>query len=155
MNIYEVLKELGIKYEEISHKAVFTIKEALDEEIPKKIAGVECKNLFLKFRDKYFLVVIEASKRVDLKSLSSFVNVPRLSFASSEDLEEILELTGSSVTPLGIINDEFRRVELLFDKDLKDKKILVHPLVNTKTMAIKWTDLVKFVEWKGSRYYIF
>ena len=88
-------------------------------------------------------------------SLSSFVNVPRLSFASSEDLEEILELTGGSVTPLGIINDEFRRVELLFDKDLKDKKILVHPLVNTKTMAIKWTDLVKFVEWKGSRYYIF
>ena len=45
MTIYEILDELKISYEEISHKAVFTVDEA--NAIEEQINGLGCKNLFL------------------------------------------------------------------------------------------------------------
>ena len=48
MDIYELLKKLDIKYEEISHKAIFTVEEGKEIDREMKLEGVACKNLFLK-----------------------------------------------------------------------------------------------------------
>lgn len=45
MNIYMILQELGIGYNEIEHEAVFTVEQA--QSIKNKISGTGCKNLFL------------------------------------------------------------------------------------------------------------
>ena len=37
MNIYDILKELDIRYEEIEHKAIYTAEEALQENIANRI----------------------------------------------------------------------------------------------------------------------
>jgi len=151
--IYDVLKKLEINYCEIEHKAVYTIEEALIEDIPSKIDGIECKNLFVKNKDNYYLIFISAEKRANLKEISKNMNESKLSFASEEELKKILDLSIGSVTPLGIINDKENKVILLIDKELIDKKVLVHPNINTKTISIELNDLIKIIEFFNHKYY--
>ena len=42
--------------------------------------------------------------------------------------------------------DKNNKVIVLLDKELKDKKILVHPNRNTTTISINYQDLIKFIE---------
>ncbi len=155
MDLYNILNELNISYEEISHKALFTIKDAIDENITSKIDGVECKNLFVKGKDKFYLIFIEAKKRADLKYLASLVNEKKLFFASEEELYNILGLNRGSVTPLGIINDSSNLVKLLFDRDLYNSKVLMHPNVNSKTLSMEFSDLIRIVEYTNHDYLLF
>ncbi len=155
MDIYNILNELNIKYEQIEHKPVFTIEEALEENIPDKINGVECKNLFVKNKDNYYLIFMEASKRANLKELAKLLNKSKLSFSNEKELKEILKLNIGSVTPIGIINDKNNLVVLLIDRDLKGKKVLVHPNTNTKTMSIEYEDLIRFIEYTNHKYIVF
>lgn len=153
MNVYELLNKLNISYREIEHKAVYTIKEAVDEKIMERIEGVECKNLFLKSKNKYYLVFVSAFKKVDLKELARSLNISHFSFASEEELKNILGLDLGSVTPLGLINDKNNVVTLLIDEELMKKKVLVHPLVNTKTISIRLEDLILLIENVGHKYF--
>lgn len=155
MEIYNVLDKLNIKYEELTHKAVYTIEEALKENIPDRIEGIECKNLFVKSKTSYYLIFIRADKRADLKLLANLLKEEKLTFAKEEELKSILGLDIGSVTPLGIINDKENVVTLLIDKELENKKVLVHPNINTKTLSIKFDDLMKFIEYTEHRYMFF
>lgn len=151
MDIYEVFKKLNIEYNEIEHKPLYTILDA--KVIKGKIEGQECKNLFLTDnKDGYYLVIIEDKKRSDLKQLQELLNVSKLSFASASKLKEILNLIPGSVTPLSIIYDNNNKVTLLIDNDLKNKMLLFHPNTNTKTVSIKYDDLIKFIEFEKHKY---
>lgn len=151
MELYEVLKRLNIFYDEVCHEAVFTTEEA--EFIKSRIEGIGCKNLFLtNHKGSYYLVVLKDDKRANMKELSSFLGVSRLSFASEKELESILKLKKGSVTPLGIINDKNNLVTLILDRDLKENKILVHPNTNTKTISINFNDLIHFIEYENHKY---
>ena len=87
--------------------------------------------------------------------IASLLNVSHLSFASTEALKNILKLKQGSVTPLGIMNDRDNLVELVIDSDLKDKKVLVHPNTNTRTISIDFNDLIKFIEYEKHKYVYF
>ncbi len=151
MNIYDVLDKLSISYEEITHDAVKTVKEA--KEIENMIDGVPVKNLFLTDNENsYYLVMLEARKRADLKKITRLVNKKHLSFASVNDLKDILKLDPGSVTPLGIINDRDNKVKIVIDKDLAGMKILVHPNVNIKTISINFDDLIMFIKYENHDY---
>lgn len=152
MGIYEILNSLDIEYKEIEHKAVFTSSEA--EFIKDMIKGEGVKNLFLKSKNDYYLVLTPDNKRVDLKNLSNRVN-SHLSFASPEELKNILNLEPGSVTPLGLINDTKHEVKVLIDEELIGKVILVHPLVNTKTLSLKMSDLIKLINYLKNEYIIY
>lgn len=153
--IYDVLEKLNINYDEVAHKAIYTAQEAREENIAKRIDGLECKNLFLKCKDKYYLVFIKAAKRADLKELAKLVNVNKLTFASVDELNSILKISIGSVTPLGVINDEKLLVKLLIDKDLIDNKLLMHPDTNTKTLSLHYNDLIRFIEYTKHEYILF
>lgn len=150
-DILEVLKELKIEYKIVEHEAVYTVEEA--EAIKTKIAGIGCKNLFLKHNKDYYLYVLRDDKRADLKDISSKLNLGRLSFSSEEELKEKLKLTRGAVTPMGIINDN-ASVKLIIDKDLKDNYLLVHPNRNTATISISFDDLIKFINQFQNDYYL-
>ena len=153
MNLYAVLKELNIIYEEISHDKVMTIEEA--KKIENMIDGIGSKNLFLTDKKNYYLVVLEENKKANIKDLMAVIGCKKLSFASSDRLKEVLDLEEGSVTPLGIINDVNNKVILLIDHELKDKKILFHPNINTKTISIWYNDLIKFTEHFDHKYIVF
>lgn len=150
MEPYETLNKLNIEYKEIEHIPVFTSNEA--EFTKKLIKGIGVKNLFLKSsKNNYYLVLTPDTKKVDLKALSKLIN-SHLSFAKETELQDILKLERGSVTPIGLINDIKHEVIVLIDKDLKDNLVLVHPLVNTKTISIEMKDLIQIIEYLKNEY---
>ena len=76
MDLYIVLGNLGIAYEETEHDPVYTVEQA--QSVKSRISGVGCKNLFLTDhrRTKYLLVIIEESKQADLKQLQPLPELP-------------------------------------------------------------------------------
>jgi len=151
MEILKLLKKLNINYELLEHKAVFTSEEA--SFIKEQIEGLGVKNLFLKDTKKnYYLLLREDTKPVDLKKIQEKVGTSRLSFGNEEELKNIMNLTKGSVSPLGIINDKNNLITIIIDNELKDKKLLVHPLINTCTISIKYEDLIKIIEHEKHNY---
>lgn len=151
MDLYEVLDKLNIQYSEIEHEKVYTVQQA--QNIKLMIDGIGCKNLFLTDKKgKYTLVILEDNKKANIKDLAKISSTNHLSFASEKELKNILNLEQGSVTPLGIINDTDNKVLILIDKDLENKKLLVHPNINTKTISIDYNDLIKFIDYENHKY---
>jgi len=149
--VFDQLEQLGIPFEIVHHPAVFTIEEMEELGIDKK--GEIAKNLFLRDdRGKnHYLVVVKKDKKVDLKELRNRLNSSRLGFASEERLYKYLQLTKGSVTPLGVINDEERAVNVVIDKDFVGiSKIGVHPNNNTATIFMSFDDLIKVIKEHGN-----
>ena len=152
MDIYKFLTQLGIDYQKINHQSVSTVEEAMF--INEQIDGVAYKNLFLKSSDKqFFIYMMTVEKRADLKYIAKQIGSKRLSFASDEELVELLKLIPGSVTPLGIINDN-KRVKILIDRELRAQRLLIHPNINTATISITYDDLLLFINACGNEYLI-
>jgi len=96
-------------------------------------------------------VVLGKDKKADLKELRKQLGSSALSFASEQRLEKYLMLSKGSVSPLGIINDTNREVEVAFDVELTTKEILgIHPNDNTATVLLSFADLKKVIEINGN-----
>ncbi len=153
--VLNILKKLDIHYELVNHKAVYTIEDMnnLNKEIFK---GAEiCKNLFLRDQKgkRHFLVVLCSDKKADMTKIQEQALSTRLSFASSERLMKYLKLEPGHVSPMGLMNDEEKEVEVLIDKDLKDKSLLaIHPNTNEASILITYEDLMKFIKAMGNEY---
>lgn len=149
--IYSFLNENELWHEITEHAAVFNMAELAKIEIPYPEA--DAKNLFVRDDKKrnYYLITVKGDKRVDLKAFRKAHETRPLSFASADDLMAIMGLIPGAVTPLGILNDEGRKVTLYLDRDfLADDLIGVHPNDNTATVWIKATDLIRIVEEHGN-----
>ena len=78
--------------------------------------------------------------------LSKEIGSSRLSFASAEDMEELLDITPGSVSVLGLMNDHEHRVELLMDADVvKGEYFGCHPCINTSSLRLKMSDLLDVI----------
>lgn len=146
--VINVLEKLGIEYKRVEHRPVFTVAEAKKT---CEIKGIGCKNLFLKTNQNYYLVLMEDSKRANLKGISKQLNISRLSFASKKELDNLLGLKPGGVTPFGLINDTKNKVKVVIDNELEDENFVsFHPNVNTATVTLKFNDFEKFLEFTGN-----
>lgn len=151
--VFDILHENEIKYVVVEHPAVFTVEEAL--ELVPEIDGIGCKNLFLKDNNKaYYIYVLLENKRADFECLSHILGVEKIKFASEKELYDKTKLIRGSVTPLGIINNEEKDIIVLLDKELLDKKVLMHPNINTKTLSMNFNDLIKVINSVKGKYKI-
>ena len=91
-----------------------------------------------------------ANKRVDLKGFRRQHGLRALSFASTEELFSIMELTPGAVTPLGILNDTESRVHFYLDEEFIGNKIGVHPNDNTATIWMQTDDLMGLIQKHGN-----
>lgn len=148
--VCDLLNDMGIDFKLIEHKAVFTMEEMLELDLPD--VDSLAKNLFVRDDKKrnYYLLVLPLDKKVELKILKEKINSRPLSFASENDLNDILGLSRGSVTPLGIINDKERKVKVIIDKSFKDKSIAIHPNDNTASIWLDVEDLVSVIEEHGN-----
>ena len=151
--IYNFIKSKNIWYEITEHKAVYNMQELNEIDLPYKDA--DGKNLFVRDDKKrnYYLITLKGDKKLDLKSFSDEFHTRRLSFASANDLMNILNLTPGSVTPLGLLNDTTSKVIFYLDEEfLNDKGIIgVHPNDNTATIWLKVTDLINIIKEHGNQ----
>jgi len=149
------LTTLGLQYREHRHDAVFTVEEAKD--LRGSLPGAHCKCLFV--RDKKgasFLVVCLEDRRLDMKALASLLGAKRLSFASPERLHAQLGVEPGSVTPFAAINDQaarhdnqqpFKPVTIVLDSEMMQADLVnYHPLINTSTIALSPSELLRFLD---------
>ena len=146
--LYALLDEKGIEYEVYHHDAVMTVAEA-DLLVPRM--DNPTKNLFLTDKRGFLCVVTTHEDSViNLKQLHKKLGCKRLSFASSELLEEKLGLVQGSVTPLGVLNDKTHEVAVVFGTELEHQRFDCHPLVNTATMFVHMDDIKPLLEEAGA-----
>ena len=149
-NVLALLKSRGIPFELVEHKAVYNMADLAEIALPHPEA--DAKNLFVRDdkRQSFYLITVKGEKRVDLKAFRHAHGTRPLSFASDEELAALLALTPGSVTPLGLLNDETRRVALFIDEALEgDGLIAVHPNDNTATVWPKTADLITLLRERG------
>ncbi len=150
--IFEKLNELNIEFTLLEHPAAFTMEEIAQYGLHAH--GHIPKNLML--RDvkgtRNMLVVLHGDKRADLRLIRDEIGSTKLSFSSDERLERYLKVEKGSVSPLGVIYDTERELEIYFDSDLKNEETVgCHPNDNRATVFLKFVDLKAYIEACGHR----
>ena len=150
---YEFLRAKNIPFETVEHEAVFNMEEMSKISLPHPEA--DAKNLFVR-DDKhlnFYLITVRGDKRVNLKEFRKANGTRPLTFASETELFEILRLTPGSVTPLGLLSDDERKVKFYIDSGLAKGLVGVHPNENTATVFLKTEDLTKLIKEHGNETY--
>jgi Ala-tRNA(Pro) deacylase len=144
--LYSLFENLGIKVTTHEHAPVFTVEEA--KKVHDGIAGGHCKNLFCKDeKGALWLIVALEDSTINLKAAPAKIGSKRLTFGKPDLLMEILGVEPGSVTPLGLINDRERRVNVILDETMmRQEKLNFHPLQNTATTTIASGDLLTFIK---------
>jgi Ala-tRNA(Pro) deacylase len=150
--VIQRLADLGIEARVHRHPPVFTVEEsqALRGDMP----GGHIKNLFLRNKkgDRMWLVVVEETRRMDLKALAPRIGGDKLSFGSPDRLMTYLGVLPGSVTPLALINDKAHQVQPVLDRVLLSMDPLhCHPLTNDMTLSLAPGGLLRFIEACGHK----
>ena len=144
------LSSLGIACERHEHPPIATAEEGARYWVG--IDATHCKNLFLRNQkgDRHYLVILEASKRANLRTVADQIGDGKLSFASPDRLMQYLGVTPGSVSPFGLIRDTERHVRVCLDRDLKAAaRISFHPNINTATLVLAFADFERFLAATG------
>lgn len=142
VHVYDVLDEIGLTYYRTDHAPVDHMEDCY--EIDAVLDATICKNLFLCNRQKtqYYLLMMPGDKVFKTKELSNQIHSARLSFASAEDMEQLLDIQPGAVSVMGLMNDKENKVQLLVDEDvLKGEYLGCHPCVSTSSLKLKTEDV--------------
>ena len=144
LRVYDLLDALGVSYSHIDHAPAMTME--ICREIDESLDAVICKNLVLCNRQQtdFYLLMIPGEKIFKTKELSGQIGSSRLSFASGEQMEALLNCSPGSASVLGLMNDHEGRVRLLIDRDvLEGDYVGMHPCVNTASIRVSTKDLLE------------
>lgn len=149
-DIYNYLTVNGIEFEITEHGAVYNMEELKSVELPYPEA--DAKNLFVRDdkRRNYYLITVKGDKRVDLKDFRRKHELRPLTFASADELMDIMKLYPGAVSPLGLLNDDDHRVIFFLDEAFGAGLIGVHPNDNTATIWLQTSDLVRIIKEHGN-----
>ena len=144
------MDEMGIVYRFLEHEAV----QNMDDCLPNALAlgAVKPKNLFLtpKNAKTFWLCVVPPEYAFKTSDISKQLGSARLSFAPAEKLEEFLKTKPGAISPLGLIFDEGKRVQLAMARSLEREPVLAfHPCVPDATVALAREDFFRFVQALG------
>lgn len=140
------LKELGIDFTEYAHPAVYTVEEANVYDEGKDF--MHCKSLFIKGKKsgKFYLVVMRAEERLDVKSLENRLG-EKLTFAGKEDLKNVLDIYPGAVGPFTLLSESASEVIALVEKEVWNAdKVGFHPNDNTETLEVKGDGFQKYLK---------
>ena len=143
--LFDRLDRLGIVHVTYDHAPVFTVEQSKAHW--HSIEAAHTKNLLLKDgTGTFWLIVMPAEHRLELAQLQPKLGSKRLRFASPDELRRLLGVESGAVSPLALLNDAHREVQLVIDERLSaEPKIAMHPLDNTRTTVIAFTDLLTFL----------
>tara|TARA_E500000178_G_C16666931_1_gene593265 strand:+ start:113 stop:637 length:525 start_codon:yes stop_codon:yes gene_type:complete len=145
--LYKLLEDLKIKYEVYEHTPFFTVNEAKKHR--KSMHGFHTKNLFLRDKKKKnYLVIAHEDRVIDLTRLTERIKSARLSFGSKERLFEELGVFPGAVTPLSVINNSKKDINIFLDSEmLGENAVFCHPLVNDRTISFSYANLLTFFDY--------
>ncbi len=146
IRVYDLLDSLQVYYQRMDHEPAMTMEicAAIDESLGAAI----CKNLLLCNRQQtvFYLLMMPGEKNFRTSVLSKEIGSSRLSFATAEHMQQLLDITPGSLSVMGLMNDKENRVELLIDGDvLKGDYFGCHPCINTASLKIAIRDLQEII----------
>ena len=145
--IYEYLRGRNVPFEVTEHEAVYGMEQvaALDEPRKESLA----KNLFVRDekRETYCLITVRGEQKFDLNAFRHRFGLRRLSFATAEELLDLLGVRPGSVSPLCLLNPTSAGVRYFLDESFEREggMIGVHPNDNTATIWMDVRDLVRIL----------
>ena len=140
-DVLAALGALGIPYELLEHAPVHTMEDCRAAE--EALGGVMPKNLFLTPRNhaSHHLLIARVEAPFRTSRISRQLGVSRLSFATAEELMEMLRTLPGAISPMGLLFDGEKKVHLAIDRALRgEERLLFHPCVNTATLAVSGAD---------------
>ena len=154
-NFINILKEKKYEFEIHEHEPLFTVEESI--RIRGKIKGTHSKNLFLKNKkNNFFLISCEENDELNLKNISTSLNLGNISFAREEYLYKFLGVKPGSVSPFALLNDTNNITNFYLEKKLHDCEFLnFHPLRNTATITIYTNKFIEFMIENKKKIHIF
>lgn len=148
--VFDFLDKNKIEYKTYFHPATVSVEDS------KKIIHIPnalgCKSLFVKDKksDRYFMAVIPADKRADMRGLARYVGADKFEFAAAEKLVEYLGVIRGNVSPFCFLNAGSSEVGLLVDKELSKTPVLrFHPCDNTATVVLSSDDFFRCMNLLG------
>lgn len=153
------LAEAGVNCIMLTHPAANTME--LCRGIGGEYGARHCKNLFLtnKRGSEFRLLLMHPDKPFRTSEVSKALGVTRMSFASNEQLQEVLGLEPGCVSVMGLVNECAKRAYadgrlfVAIDEDiLKWKRICVHPNTDEATLVIETSGLLRLLEHLGAEY---
>ena len=135
------LDGLSIAYETAEHAPANTMADCAA--IDRRLHALTVKNIFLttKNQKRFYLCLTRPNARFHTADISRQARSSRLSFAPEDRLLEILHARPGSASPMGLIFESARGVELLVDAALRaEPRLAFHPCDNTKTLAMAGED---------------
>lgn len=141
------LKDMGIEYELVEHAPALTTEQA--NEFIEGVEGVRTKTMFLtnKKKKNFYLVIMDDSKRMDMDKLKDIFGEKQVKMASENSLFEKMMLPAGVVSPFGLLNNKDKDIKVCIDRNIIDEdRMSFHPNTNEKTIFIKTTDLLVFLE---------
>ena len=140
-DVLAALQGLGIAYDLFQHAPVHTMEDCKAAEAA--LGGVMPKNLFLTPRNHaaHYLLVARPEAPFRTALVSRQLGASRLSFATAEELMDMLRTLPGAISPMGLVFDREQKVRLAVDRTLrKEPRLLFHPCVNTATLAMSGRD---------------
>lgn len=140
--ITSLLDSRGIKYRLLPHsKPVFTCEDAARERGVPLDEMIKCILLVDK-QKRYFLACMTSEKRVDTQKVRDLVDCSRLSFASGEEIEDVLGYKMGAIPPL-LLKTE---IPILFDNGIVNKsKINISSGDPSAGLELNSGDLISLV----------
>lgn len=147
------LEEHSIQYHLFTHPPVETLEEAREKSY--HVPGMHPKNFFLKDskRKEYFILSVPGLKEVELREVRKVLKARKLSFASFEEMTELLKVEKGAVSPLALIRDTEHLIKLIIDTEVWEHDILCFPPnINSETVQLTIGEFRKLVKALGNPY---
>lgn len=152
-DIRKLLDQHRISYRWQTHPPLYTAHDREALQLP--VYGTIVKNLFLRngCNKEFYLVVLPNRQRIDLRKLRDHIQSSRLSFATTEQLQTLLQVVQGSLSPFAALNDTKRLVQILFTDTITEQTIIgVHPNSNDETLWLSCRDILYIIKKHGSTY---
>ena len=90
---------------------------------------------------------MDDKKRLDMEKFKELTNANRIRMASSDSLYDKMLLPPGVVSPFGLLNNKDKDILVYIDNEITtEQRMSFHPNTNEKTIFIKTTDLMLFIE---------
>lgn len=131
----------------MEHEPALTTEQA--DSFIEGIEGVRTKTMFLtnKKKTEFYLLIMDDKKRLDMDKFKEIVASKQIKMASEKSLFEKMMLPPGIVSPFGLLNNEDKDIKVYIDKEIEgEERMCFHPNTNEKTIFLKTSDLLKFIE---------
>lgn len=141
IKVVNFLKKQKVKYEVLPHRTVYTAYD-LAQTLKRKLSEV-AKTLIVKVDKGHIIVVLPASRQVDLRTLKKVTGAKAVDIDKEQVMVKLFKIPAGAISPF---YGALAKVPVYIDKALmKTQKIVVQAGSFEESVLMKTKDLLKAV----------